>query len=67
MANNILTGQLCCGFVKEMFLGSAGDIAPPCVDTPTANLVTNGGFANETGWTFIENGDPGNRGMFIHS
>jgi len=64
----ILTGQLCCGFVKsEMILGSSESVAPPCVDTPTANLVTNGGFDDETGWTYLENSDPGNRGLFITS
>jgi len=62
----IANGQLCCGTVKDMLLGGASAVPPdPCVDTPTGNLVTNGTFDDETGWTYYENGDPGNRGLFI--
>ena len=34
MGNNILTGQLCCGFVKtDIVLGNRASVAPPCVET----------------------------------
>ena len=42
MANNILTGQLCCGFVKtELVLAARGSVVPPCVDTVIEVLTDN--------------------------
>ena len=61
MVNDILTGQICCGFVKDMILGSASAVDPPC--TPTiVDVITGGTFDNPADWTFNGAGGVGQIG-----